>query len=51
MALYGMAGTLQAASQIPVIDPALAALKTAETMVALGVSQSKRAYPSPREAR
>jgi allantoin racemase len=51
MALYGMAGTLQAASQIPVIDPALAALKTAETMVALGVSHSKRAYPSPREAR
>ncbi len=47
MALYGMAGVLQSVSRIPVIDPALAALKTAETFVTLGISHSKRTYPFP----
>ncbi len=32
---------------IPVIDPAKAALATAETLVRCGLSHSKKAYPFP----
>ncbi|MEA4847188.1 MAG: aspartate/glutamate racemase family protein [Clostridiaceae bacterium] len=32
---------------IPVINPAMASLKVLETLVAMGISQSKRAYPMP----
>jgi allantoin racemase len=47
MALYGMAQALAAEISAPVIDPALAALKMAETQASLGLSHSKRTYPFP----
>jgi allantoin racemase len=34
---------------IPVIDPVMAAFKVAEALVDLGLTPSKRTYPTPRE--
>jgi allantoin racemase len=45
--MYQAAAPLQARLGIPVIDPAAVTLKLAESMVQLGLAQSKRAYPSP----
>lgn len=50
MGFLDVARSLQARLGVPVVNPVLAALKTAETMIALGVSSSRRAYPSPRKA-
>jgi Asp/Glu/hydantoin racemase len=33
--------------KVPVVDPALAALKMAETFVSLGLAHSKFSYPFP----
>jgi len=32
---------------VPVIDPSVAALRTCETLIKMGLSQSKLAYPRP----
>ncbi|MDH3734251.1 MAG: aspartate/glutamate racemase family protein [Gemmatimonadota bacterium] len=50
MGFLDVARSLQGRVGVPVVNPVLAALKTAETMVSLGVSPSRRAYPSPRKA-
>lgn len=47
--MLGVARELQEALGVPVIDGAVAALKTAESLVDMGLSQSKRVYPIPRE--
>ncbi len=44
-----VAGTLQTRLGVPVVNPALAALKAAETCVALGLAASRAAYPTPRK--
>lgn len=50
MGFLDVARSLQERIGVPVVNPVLAALKTAETMVSLGVSSSRRAYPAPRKA-
>lgn len=50
MGFLDVARALQERIGVPVVNPVLASLKTAETMVALGVSSSRRAYPKPRKA-
>jgi allantoin racemase len=47
MAFLGIAEDVQKELRIPVLNPATVALKTAELFVRLGLSHSKRAYPSP----
>jgi allantoin racemase len=47
MAFLGIAEEVQKELGIPVLNPAAVALKTAELYVRLGLSQSKRAYPTP----
>ena len=47
MALFGMAGSLAKKLKVPVIDPALAALKMTEMVVGLGLGHSKLSYPFP----
>ena len=47
MALFGLASPLTKELNAPIIDPALAALKTAEMVVHLGVTHSKTSYPFP----
>ncbi|MFX0124092.1 MAG: aspartate/glutamate racemase family protein [Candidatus Hodarchaeota archaeon] len=47
--MLGMAKELQEALGIPVIDPTVASLKMAETLVDMEISHSKRAYPYPPE--
>lgn len=55
--MEGCAGALGAAlaehgwPHIPVVDPILTAVKTAELLVALRLSHSKRTYPIPVEKR
>jgi allantoin racemase len=44
-ATTGLASRLGRALGVPVLDPGLTAVKYAEMLVALGLSQSKRAYP------
>ena len=48
MALFGVAGLLEGVVDVPVIDPALAALSMAETTVRMGLSHSPLAYPFPK---
>jgi len=43
----GLAKEMQNELGVPVIDPAGAAVRHIETLVKLGLSQSKRAYPTP----
>lgn len=43
----GLAQEMQQALGVPVIDPAGAAVRHLETLVMLGLSQSKLAYPTP----
>ena len=45
----GLAPKVQALINAPVIDPALAALKTVETLCQLNLHQSKIAFPNPPE--
>lgn len=45
MAFLGMAETIGDRCGVPVLNPARVALKTAETMVALGLRHSRRTYP------
>jgi allantoin racemase len=47
MAFLGVAEDVQKELGIPVLNPAAVALKTAELYVRLGLSTSKRAYPTP----
>lgn len=47
MAFLGIAEDVQKELRIPVLNPAAVALKTAELFVHLGLSHSKKAYPSP----
>ena len=50
-ATTGLAATLTERLGVPVLDPGLVALKHAEMLVDLGISQSKRAFPTnPRVA-
>jgi allantoin racemase len=35
---------------VPVVNPVIAALKTAETLLAMKLAQSKLAYPNPKPA-
>lgn len=45
MAFLGMAETIGDRCGVPVLNPARVALRTAESMVVLGVRHSRRAYP------
>ncbi|MCG8355249.1 MAG: aspartate/glutamate racemase family protein [Kiloniellales bacterium] len=47
MAFLGIADSLRARIGVPVVNPVVAALKTAEMIVAMGLSHSKEAYPRP----
>jgi len=47
--LLELADKLEQELEVPVIDSGLAALKWAESLVKLGLSQSRLAYPSPTE--
>ena len=49
MGFLDVARTLQGRLGVPVVNPVLAALKSAETQVALGVTHSRGAYPAPRK--
>jgi Asp/Glu/hydantoin racemase len=42
---------MQEKLNVPVIEPGLVALKVAEDLVKLKLTQSKRAYPKPYEKR
>jgi allantoin racemase len=47
MAFTGMARELSDHLGVPVVNPVLAALKTAETLLDLGLSHSRASWPSP----
>jgi len=47
MGFLGLTDDLQKRIEIPVVNPVTAALKTAEAVVAMGLSHSKAAYPVP----
>jgi allantoin racemase len=47
LALFGLADQLMKELKVPVIDPALAALKMAEMQVSLRLTHSKKTYPFP----
>ena len=47
LSFLGMAQAVSEALGVPVIDPALAALGFAESMIRQGLSHSKKAYPKP----
>jgi allantoin racemase len=47
MGFAGVTDEVQKRVMLPVVNPVLAALKTAEAVVALGLSHSKAAYPVP----
>jgi allantoin racemase len=47
MGFHGITDDLQKRLEIPVVNPVVAALKAAETMVALGLAHSRLAYPTP----
>jgi allantoin racemase len=47
MGFAGVTDEVQKRVMLPVVNPVLAALKTAEALVALGLSHSKAAYPVP----
>jgi allantoin racemase len=49
MGFLDVARALQKRIGVPVVNPVLASLKTAETLVALGTSPSRLAYPAPRK--
>ena len=47
MGFLGVEAEMSDALGVPVVSPAKAALKSAESLVAMGLSHSKRAYPRP----
>jgi allantoin racemase len=47
--LPGICEDLSERVGVPVVNPVLAALKTAETLVGMKLAQSKAAYPQPKE--
>jgi len=47
MALFGMADRLMEKIKVPIIDPALAALKVAEMLISVGLTHSKISFPFP----
>ena len=49
MGFLGISDDLQKRLDVPVVNPVTAALKTAEALVAMGLSHSKLAYPMPRK--
>jgi allantoin racemase len=49
MGFLGIAEELGKRLEIPVVNPVLAAVKTAEMVVAMGLGHSKAAYPMPRK--
>jgi allantoin racemase len=49
MGFLGITDDLQKRLDVPVVNPVTAALKTAEAMVAMGLTHSKIAYPMPRK--
>jgi len=49
MGFLGITDDLQKRLDVPVVNPVTAALKTAEAVVAMGLTHSKLAYPMPRK--
>ncbi|MFQ5689434.1 MAG: aspartate/glutamate racemase family protein [Gemmatimonadota bacterium] len=49
MGFLDVAPRLQARLEIPIINPVLAALKSLEGIVGIGLSSSRRSYPTPRK--
>jgi len=49
MGFLGITDDVQKRLEIPVVNPVVAALKTAEMIVALGLSHSRLAYPTPQK--
>ena len=49
MGFHGLTDDMQQHLDVPVVNPVTAALKTAEAIVAMGLSHSKIAYPMPRK--
>jgi allantoin racemase len=49
MGFLGIADDLQRRLDVPVVNPVMAALKTAEAVVSMGLCHSKVAYPMPRK--
>jgi allantoin racemase len=49
MAFLDVGGELQRRVGVPVVNPVVAALKTAEMTVLMGLAHSKLAYPQPPE--
>ena len=49
MGFLDVAKPLQARIGVPVVNPVLAALKTAESAIAMDVAHSRAAYPTPRK--
>ena len=49
MAFQGISERVAAEAGVPVVNPAFAALKTAESLVSQGLVQSRLAYPKPRK--
>jgi allantoin racemase len=47
MGFLGLTDELQKRIEVPVVNPVVAALKTAEMLIAMGLSHSKAAYPMP----
>lgn len=47
MGFAGVTDEIQKRVELPVVNPVVAALKTAEMVVAMGLTHSKRAYPVP----
>ena len=47
MGFLDITDDVQKRLEIPVVNPVVAALKTAEMIVALGLSHSRLAYPTP----
>jgi allantoin racemase len=50
MSFQDLAGPISQKLGVPVLNPARCALRTAETMVALELTHSRRTYPKPRKA-
>ncbi len=50
MGFLDVARALEARVGIPVVNPVLASLKLAESLVSIGLSASRRAYPAPRKS-
>ncbi|UOM37222.1 aspartate/glutamate racemase family protein [Acuticoccus sp. I52.16.1] len=47
MAFLGLSDELQARLGVPIVNPVVAGLKTAEAMLSHGITQSRRTWPTP----